>query len=105
MAQLVGKDFARCNVVAVSKATRNHENLITVELTRLSAQAVDVHPLRVGAGTLKCKFGFGVTISAGSSQDHDPRGRHSIQRWNGKGRSSSLPRRYTATHCMGSNSH
>jgi hypothetical protein len=70
MRDLIGQDSPGGDVVAVTKAPGNRQNLMPAQQARIFHQAVDVHALGGSAGELKGMGGFAVAIGPGGSQNH-----------------------------------
>ena len=69
VADLVGEDPARGDVVAVAEAAGNGQELVVVHKRRAFEDFVDVAILDGGAGELEGVGGFLVAVRAGGPQD------------------------------------
>jgi hypothetical protein len=68
MRDLIGEDFSGGDVVAVTEAAGNSEDLKIVKKIGRFQKAIDVDRIDFCAGSLKSVGGFAVAIGAGGAQ-------------------------------------
>ena len=64
MLQLIGENFSRRHVVAITKAARHDEYLILIEHRGIFNHSVYMYPLGLCAGHLKRILRFHITVDA-----------------------------------------
>ncbi len=69
VSELIRQDFPCRNIVTITEAAGNHEDLVAMQQFGIFAEAVDVDWFRFSARTLESKLGFAIAIGAGSAQD------------------------------------
>ena len=65
---LIGEDFSGGDVVAVTEAAGNSEDMEIVKKCRSFQKAIDVDGVDVCAGLLKSMGGFAIAVGAGGAQ-------------------------------------
>jgi len=80
-AELIGQDFSGGDVIAITEASGNDEDLIIVEQRWRFPKSIDMQKISLSAGSFESEMSFGVAIGSWGTQNKNAWFGHGKSYW------------------------